>query len=194
MFSILLGSLTRAYSGLQFTSSTSSPSESTSEDRPIRLSSTGQGTVIQVGTEVQLVDLPGKLKSLSISLQMVTVHRNKRIECRVSERDASHCKRGKPLVLRARKMVLQRMLPRCSTWPFPWELWEVVWISSTPSSLRFSDSSADMSFAPRSEYIYDDMPNTVKSWLRHSMTVEECMPGLANADEKREYSSVVVRI
>lgn len=55
--SLPLDSLIRAYCGLQLVSSTSSTDGSNLKDRSIRLSNTGPGTVVQVGTKFPVVDL-----------------------------------------------------------------------------------------------------------------------------------------
>lgn len=63
-FSLLsLASLARTYYGLKLISSTFLTSISNMHGRSIRLSCTRPGIVIQVGTEVPMVDLRGKLES-----------------------------------------------------------------------------------------------------------------------------------
>lgn len=59
---------------MQLMSSTSSTSGSDLQDRSIRLSAAGPGTVFQVGTEVLVVDPQGKLKSFPCDVQLVAVH------------------------------------------------------------------------------------------------------------------------
>lgn len=76
--SLPLGGLTRAYYDLQLVSSTSLANRSNLGDRSIRLHSAGLDTASQEDAEVPMVDLRGKLKSLSCGVQVVAVHSNER--------------------------------------------------------------------------------------------------------------------
>lgn len=103
-------------------------------------------------------------------------------------------KKGRPLVLKSKEMSLHMVPFRRSTWPLRWGLQEELWLKDTPLSVRCSDSSTDKKLTSRSECIYAGIPDILKRRLKHPMTAEECISGQGNANRKRVYSSMLVKM